>query len=118
MPQILVEADYLVVALATRERFAALSGDIRVPLADVREAAIEPHALKQIGWRVGGTGWFTFAAGHFRKRNQRQFVYWHLKDPVVRIELDHERYRRLFIGVPAGLEEAGAIVAKLNELNR
>jgi hypothetical protein len=83
MPKISITETELVVSLSPLERIAALSGDIRVPLKDLRGATIDPGIMKNIGFRAPGTHlpgklW----AGHFLRfeapvNHQRQprFVY-------------------------------------------
>lgn len=104
---------HLVVRLSFWQRAASFSGDLHVALSNLRGASIDTNAMKEIGWRAGGTGWFTFAAGHFRKRGQRRFVYWHLKDPVVRVDLANEKNECLFLGFP----DQAAASAFVDEVN-
>ena len=55
MATITTSGDLLAVALTTREKIAAVHGDIDVPLSAVREVRVEPDALAAVrGLRAPG----------------------------------------------------------------
>jgi hypothetical protein len=94
--------DSLVVRLSAFERFAALRGDVRVPLSAVTDVAVEPDPWSALrGIRAPGTGWpGVIAYGTWRFSGGRDFVLVRSKRPAVRIDLDESSpFARLLITI-------------------
>jgi hypothetical protein len=110
---LIVDDGELVVRLSGWERLAAFRGDVRVPVAAVREVAVEPHPWAALrGMRSPGTGWpGVIAYGVRRLTGERPdfaAVLW--RRPTVRIELDPPaEFGRLLVSVP----DAEAAVAEV-----
>lgn len=109
MPEITLTESSVVVDLSKLEELASLTRSLEIPLKNVRGATVDEGILKHLGLRAPGTGLpGVIAAGTFYKDGDRQFVYWHRGETPVVIELTHEKYDRLIIGVdhPQALVDA------------
>ena len=113
MPQTTVTDPALVADLTKLEGLAALTKSLSIPRSGITSARIDEEVLKHLGFRAPGTGLpGVIAAGTFYKQGDRQFVYWHKGETPIVVELEHEKYDRLVIGLEA--ETAEAVVAELN----
>jgi hypothetical protein len=90
MARLTVDGDEVVVRLSGRERLLAHRGRVRVPLAQVRAASVEPD-----WWRVlrgePHPGHFLpdrFCVGAWEHPGGRDFVAVHAHGPVVLVELE------------------------------
>ena len=116
MPRLELTDHELIVHLGKWERMMALTSDIRVQIAQVKSAREEcrfggPGGMK-LGWRIPGTHIpFVVAAGTFVRNGERQFVFIRRKLQTVVIELVHNEWTRLVIGVPDAHAEASRINA-------
>jgi hypothetical protein len=114
MAELLVDRDQLVVHMGRWERFAALRGDVRVPLEAVRSAALEPEPWRALrGRRAPGTAWpRQIAYGVWRTRGNRpDFVAMRRGTPVIRVELDPPGdFGRLLVSV----DDAEATLSRLD----
>lgn len=103
MAELLVDGDELVVRMGRWERFAALRGDLAVPLAAIRSATLEPEPFRALrGVRAPGTAWpGRIAYGIWRRRNDRpDFAAVRRGTPVIRVELDPPaEFARLLVSV-------------------
>ena len=116
MPRLELTDSELVVHLNKWEKLFALSGDLRIPLAQVRGATEDSGfggtGGMRLGLRIPGTHIpFVIAAGTFIKRGDRQFVYTRRKLQTVVIELAGNEWARLAIGVADAHAEAARINA-------
>lgn len=102
MPSLEITPDELVLHLSFWEKLACLRTGLRIPLAHVRGAtADDGYDSSALGFRSPGTrisGYIT--AGTFRKDGDRQFVFVTRRTRSVVIELQHNYWTRLIIGVP------------------
>ena len=113
MPQITVTDSELLVDLSKLEEFASLTKSLSIPRSDITSARIDPEILKHLGFRAPGTGLpGVIAAGTFYKQGDRQFVYWHKGETPIVVELTHEKYDRLIIGLEPATAES--VVDQLN----
>lgn len=113
MPALELTETELVVRLNSLEKIAALSGTIRVPLANVRGATDDPGMVANLGIRAPGTGLpGVIAAGHFRTKGGVQFVFWRRRQQPIVIELSNHKFARLVLGVP----EARQMAARINSV--
>lgn len=116
MPRLELTDRELIVHLGKWERIMALTADIRVPLTHVRSAREDrgfggPGGLK-LGWRLPGTHIpFLVAAGTFIRHGERQFVFTRRTLQTLVVELGHDEWARLAIGVPDARAEASRINA-------
>jgi hypothetical protein len=102
MAQLTVEGADVVVRLSRLERLAAMRGDVRLPLACVREATVEPDPWGALrGIRSPGTGLpGVIAYGVRRRRGGRDFAAVLGRRPAVRIELaDPAPFQRVVVTV-------------------
>jgi hypothetical protein len=103
MPELIVDGDELVVRLSGWERAAAFYGDVRVPLACVRELFVEPKPWAALrGIRAPGTGFpGVIAYGVRRLTGERpDFAALLGRRPAVRVELaPPAAFSRLLISV-------------------
>jgi hypothetical protein len=103
MAELVVDGDELVVTMTRREQLAALRGEVRVPLAAVRSAVVEPEPFRAMsGIRAPGTAWpGRIAYGVWRKPGRRpDFVAMRRGRSVIRVELDPPAaFGRLLVGV-------------------
>jgi hypothetical protein len=113
MPHITVTDTELVVDLSKLEQLASLTKSLSIPRGDITSARIDPEILKHLGFRAPGTGMpGVIAAGTFYKQGDRQFVYWHKGETPIVVELAHEKYDRLIIGLDP--EVAESVISQLN----
>jgi hypothetical protein len=113
VPQIIVTASDLIVDLSKLEELASLTKSLSIPRGSITSARIDEAVLKHLGFRAPGTGLpGVIAAGTFYKQGDRQFVYWHKGETAIVIELEHEKYDRLVIGLDSATAEE--VVAQLN----
>jgi hypothetical protein len=114
MADMVVDGNELVVRLGGWEKFAALRGDVRVPLAAARAAVIEPEPFRALrGLRAPGTAWpGRIAYGVWRTvRGRPDFVAIRRGMPVIRVELDSPaRFGRLLVSV----DDAEATLSRLD----
>lgn len=92
-----------------------LRSEIRIPLSSVKQARLEPKAVKGWwrGWRIRGThipG--VIVAGSYYRTGGREF--WDVRSggTAVAIDLDGAKYRRLVVDV----EDPEAIVELINRV--
>jgi hypothetical protein len=98
MARLTTDSADLVVALSWLEKLAAFRGDARIPLADVREVAVEPNGWGALrGIRSPGTGPpGVIAYGTRRYAGGRDFAAVLGKRPAVRIDFaDRAPFRRV-----------------------
>ncbi len=104
MAELVVDGDFLAVRLSGWERAAAFHGDVAVPLAAVREIAVEPKPWSALrGIRAPGTGFPGVIAYGVRRitGDRPDFAALRGRAPAVRIELDPPaRFARLLVTVP------------------
>lgn len=113
MRQITVTDTELVIDLSKLEELASLTKSFSIPRSAITSARIAEDVLKRLGFRAPGTGWpGVIAAGTFYKQGDRQFVYWRKGETPIVIELEHEKYDRLVIGLDSA--DAEAVVAQLD----
>ncbi len=88
MARITVEGAQVVVGLSHLERLAAFRGDVRVPLACVREVIVEPDPCGALrGIRSPGTGWpGVIAYGTRRHGGGKDFAAVLGRRPAVRVD--------------------------------
>ncbi|MEY4532861.1 MAG: hypothetical protein RI926_630 [Actinomycetota bacterium] len=112
MSTVLISDGKLKVLLSFWEKIGGLSGDISIPLGDVRGATADPTFIKNdLGIRAGGTGFpGLIAEGHFRKNGDRLFAMWRKGEQVVVIELQGQKWDRLVLGC----EDAQALAQLIN----
>jgi hypothetical protein len=114
MAEVIVEGGELVVRLGGWEQLAALHGDVRVPLAAVRAAVIEPEPFRALrGLRAPGTAWpGRIAYGVWRTvRGRPDFAAIRRGTPVIRVELDAPaQFGRLLVSV----DDAEAALSRLD----
>jgi hypothetical protein len=112
MASVIVEGADVVVHLSGLEKLAAFRGDVRLPVAAVREVAVEPHPWGALrGIRSPGTGWpGVIAYGVRRYRGGRDFAAVLGRRPAMRLELDPPSpFARVVVSV-ADAESAVAAV--------
>ena len=101
MADVVVEGDRLRVRLTKLEQFAALHGDIAVPLASVEEVHVLQRALDGLrGVRAPGTGipgWLSI--GTRRGRFGRDFVAVTGRGPGLSIVLRDAPYQQIVLSV-------------------
>lgn len=99
MAALVIEAGDLVVRLTPLEKLGALHGDIRVPLASVRSAAVSQHPWRELrGFRAPGTGFpGVIMLGTSRGGFGRDFAALYGRRPAVLVELDGQTFHRLII---------------------
>lgn len=118
MAELIVEGDELVVHLSGWEQAAAFHGDVAVPLAAVKEVAVDPQPFSTLrGVRAPGTGFpGLIAYGVRRLTGERPDFAAILRGrPVVRIELDPPAaFSRLLVSVA----DAEATVTGLHAFTR
>jgi len=94
--------DRLKVRMSVVDQILALHGNLEIPVAHVRGAAVRPpeayswfHGFKLPGTNLPGV----VTAGSFLTNNG--WVFYDVHDPsrTIRIDLDHETYRRLVVQV-------------------
>lgn len=100
MPKIEISEQDLVITLSPAERVWALRWEIRVPLASIASAKIEPQAIPwSLGVRAPGTFFpWLIAAGTYWKRRNKQFAYWTKGQVPVVIELSNAKFNSLILG--------------------
>lgn len=99
MASISTTADTLAVTLTTREKIAALHGDVSVPLSAVRSVRVEPDALAAVsGLRAPGVAVpGRTKIGVWRGHGRRRFVVARRALPAVCVTLDGARHDELII---------------------
>ena len=113
MPQITVTDTEFVVDLSKLEQLAALTKSRSIPRSCITSARIDVDVLKHLGFRAPGTGMpGVIAAGTFYKQGDRQFVYWHKGETPIVVELEHDKYDRLIIGLDPATAES--VIEQLN----
>lgn len=113
MPLLELSDNELCVHLAWWEKLSALSGDVRVPLGEVRGATEDDgFEGRALGLRLAGTRMpFVLAAGTFIKHGDRQFVLTRRTLRTIVIELTNAKWTRLVIGVRDAHDAAARINA-------
>ena len=120
MPRIELTDSDLCVRLAWWEKLFALTGDIRIPLHEVRGATEDSGfggnalGLRLPGTRIPGV----LAAGTFIKGGDRQFVCTRHTLRTIVIELTSRKWTRLVIGVRDAHSAAARINAAVAASNR
>lgn len=102
MPQLRTDGPDIVIHLSALEKLGAFSGDIRVPLASVVDAVVEPDPWSSLrGIRAPGTGIpGVIACGTRVYRGGRDFALVRGRRPALRIDLaPPSRYARLLVTV-------------------
>lgn len=101
MAELLIEGNELVVRLESMEKIEAVHGDLRFPMASVKDAEVIEDALETVhgirspGMRVPGY----VAVGTFHYHGKKTFaVVHHETHRGVRISLDGQDYDDLIIG--------------------
>lgn len=118
MPRLELTDSELCVHLTWWEKLCALSGDVRVPLSEVRGATEDAgFDWRALGLRLPGTHIpSVLAAGTFIKHGDRQFVLTHRTLRTVVIELTNKKWARLVIGVPDARDAAARVNAAVARL--
>lgn len=102
MAQVTIDHDTLVVTLRGLDPLFAFTRRLTVPLAHVQRVALDRTVARRLwkGIRAPGTSvpW-VLAAGTFLDGRQRVFWAVHFLQPALVIDLVHERYDRLIVGV-------------------
>lgn len=101
MPMLELTKEELIVHLNLWETLASFQKSIRIPLENVRGATDdEGFRGSALGLRSPGTGLpGIISAGTFRKGGDRQFAFVTRGTHPVVIELTHERWARIILGV-------------------
>lgn len=120
MAEILVEEDRIVVHVRGVDRILALTTRLEVPLAHVLGAA--PDEVEARRWwhgvrRPGVDVPHILTAGRFLQHGD--LVFWDVRGPegAIAVELRHEQYSKLVIGVEdptAAIERINAAIRDLN----
>ena len=112
MPRLELSDTDLRVHLNAWEKLAALRGDLRIPLGEVRGATEDDgFGGSALGLRLPGTHIpFVLAAGTFMKDGDKQFVCTRRALQTIVIELANEKWSRLVIGV----RDAHGAAARIN----
>ena len=102
MATIATTGDMLTVRLSRREKIAAARGDLRVPLAAIRDVRIHPDALVAArGARAPGLAIPRRAKiGIRRGRGRREFLVARRGMPAVCVTLDGGRHNEIVISDP------------------
>jgi hypothetical protein len=101
----------LTVRLSRREKVAAARGDVRVPLAAIREVHVHPDALaaargvRAPGFAVPGRA----KVGVWRGRGRRSFIVARRGVPAICVKLDGGRHNEIIVSDP----NAEAIAAEI-----
>ncbi len=118
MPKFSSTDQEFVVSLSPLERFWALRWEVRIPLACIESAQIEPKAVPwSLGFRAPGS-YFpgVIAAGTYWKPKNKQFAYWTRGQTPVVLALSGAKFGTLILGSkdPKGLVDQinAAIQAK------
>jgi hypothetical protein len=112
MATLAVEGADLVVRLSPLEKLGSLRGDLRMPLAAVRSATVEPEPWPLVrGMRLAGAGVpGVIALGTRRYRGGKDFTAVYGRRPVVRVELaEPSPFTRLLVRV-ASPEQTAAMI--------
>ena len=111
MARLRLENDTLHIELTTSEKIAGLHGDVRVPLAAVREVAVEEDAIRAVrGLRAPGLALpGRTKIGTWRRRGHRSFVVARREVPAVRVKLDGAGYDELIVSTEDAREVATAL---------
>lgn len=113
MAELVVEGSELVVRMSGLERFAAMRGDVRVPLSAVRSVALvsDPWGALR-GIRSPGTGWpGVIAYGTRRLTGERpDFTAVLRRRPTVLVELESpSQFGQLLVSVTDGDATVAAV---------
>ena len=115
MAELVAQGTELVVRMSGLERFAAMRGDVRVPLSAVRSVSLVPDPWKALrGIRSPGTGWpGVIAYGTRRMTGERPDFSAVLRNrPTVLVELDPpSEFGQLLISVTDGDGTVAAVRA-------
>jgi uncharacterized protein len=109
-----IDGDRLHLALAPRERLAALHGDITVPLRCVRSARASDEPFAELrGLRSPGLAWpRSRAMGTWRRRGAKSFAMLRRGQPAVVVDLaEGAGFDRLLVSTP----EAEAVARRIDE---
>ena len=111
MARLRLENDTLHLELTTPEKIAGLRGDVRVPLAAVREVAVEDDPIGAVrGLRAPGLAIpGRTKIGTWRRRGHRGFVVARRDVPAVRVELEGARYDSLLVSTGDAREVAATL---------
>ncbi len=114
MATIQLTDDELRVELTAREKVAGLHGDVRVPLAAVRDVRVEPDALAAVrGLRAPGLAIPGRAKiGTWRRRGSRAFVVARRGVPAVRVALSGAGHDELVVSTADAHAVAEAVRAR------
>ncbi len=110
------DGDHLVLKLGPLEKLAALHGDVRVPLEQVRAIRkVDPWRSLR-GLRAPGTGIpYVLAYGTFRSRKGKDFAAVKGRGAAVLVELECRKpFKRLLVSAA----DAGRIATKLRRAAR
>jgi hypothetical protein len=109
-----VNADALQVELTAREKIAGLHGNIRVPIAAVRDVRVEPDALAAVrGLRAPGLSIpGRTKIGTWRRRGSRGFVVARRGVPAVRVTLEGSGPDELIVSTAEAHAVAGDLRAR------
>ena len=114
MARIYLDGPELVVGLSRLEKLGAFRGDVRVPLAAIRSAEVDPEPWSSLrGMRSPGTGIpGVIALGMRTHSGGLDFAALHGKGPAVRVDLDRpSRFGRLIVSVREPEKTVAAIHA-------
>lgn len=118
MPLLELTKEELIVNLSGWEALAAFQGTIRIPLAHVR-GATEDEGFRggELGLRAPGTGIpGMLSAGTYYKSGDSQFAFITRGTHPVVIELKHEKWDRLVLGVDDPRQAAAEINAAVSRV--
>jgi hypothetical protein len=102
MAALVVQGNELVLNLSTLEKIGAVHGSIRVPLSAVQVVRVAEDPWSELrGMRAPGTGVpGVIALGTRRGTFGADFVSVRGKAPVVIVELEGARFKRLYVTTP------------------
>jgi hypothetical protein len=109
------EGDEVVVLLNDLEKSGALRGNVRVPLAAVRDVRVTENPFRELrGMRMPGTGWpGVIALGTWRYRSGKDFAALYRGGPAVIVELEGAEFDRLLVSSHNAVIVRDALFAEL-----
>ncbi|MDY7539605.1 hypothetical protein RGU72_15235 [Undibacterium sp. 5I1] len=116
MPMLELTNEELIIHLNFWEKIASFQKNVRVRLEHVRGATDDDGFRgMNLGMRAPGTGFpGLIQAGTYRKGGDTQFVFWTRGTHCVVIELDHDKWSRIILGVKDARKFAHEINVAVN----